>query len=570
LAVRRSLVKTMKWQVVFFSISILYVSGQIHYSIFEEMKQGSIIGNVANDLDLDVKELSFRKLQIAPHNKKIDRESICEIEKKCMLNLEILAENPLKMLYHVKIDIQDINDNTPYFPKNIFNLSISEITTPGVHFALGKAEDPDLGVNSLQCYTLTPNQYFKLGEKISAEGLKYPELILEKPLDREKQSFLELILTASDGGKPVKTGTALIRIVVQDVNDNYPVFGQDTYRISLKEDATNGFQVLRLNATDEDEGTNAQITYLFSHTAANAMDTFSLDPDSGDIKIIGPLDYEVKQNYEITVEAKDGGGLGTYCTILIQILDVNDNAPEIQLVSLATPIPEDSIPGTVVAVFQVNDLDSGTNGEVSCDVPDTSLFKLLPTSTSYYQLVTFSSVDRETIPMYNITIIAKDEGSPQLSTKKVIQVAISDVNDNPPLFDKLKYIGYIFENNLPGTSVYSVQASDFDTDENARVTYSILNRNISDIPISSYISMNSKTGVVYAQRSFDYEQIRDFDFQVIAKDSGSPSLSSNVTVRICIVDKNDNAPKILYPSPDMEGTTLVKCVSCSTCSITES
>uniref|UniRef100_A0A8C5PI91 Cadherin domain-containing protein n=1 Tax=Leptobrachium leishanense TaxID=445787 RepID=A0A8C5PI91_9ANUR len=562
----------MKWQVAFFFISILYVSGQIHYSILEELKLGSIVGNIANDLGLSVTELSMRRLQIAPHNKKyyfnislengnlyvvdrIDRESICEIEKKCMLNLEILAKNPLTV-YYVKIEIQDINDNYPLFSKNIFNLSISELTLPGTHFALVKAVDPDLGVNSLQSYNLSPSQYFKLGEKTSVEGMQYPELILEKHLDREKQSFFELILTASDGGKPVKTGTAVLRIVVQDVNDNYPVFGQDTYRISLKEDAPNGFLVLHVDATDEDEGSNAQITYSFSHSATNKMDIFILDPESGEIKLSDPLDYEVKQNYEMTVEAKDGGGLVTYCTVLIQVVDVNDNAPEIQLVSLTNPISEDSVPGTMVAEFQVKDLDSERNGEVSCEITEALLFKLMPTSTNYYRLVTLSSLDRETLSMYNITIIAKDEGSPQLLTKKVIQIVISDVNDNPPFFDKLNYIVYVSENNQPGTSIYRIQASDLDSEKNARIAYSIFNRNISDIPISSYISMNSKTGVIRAQRSFDYEQLRDFNFQVIAKDSGSPSLSSNVTVRLCVIDKNDNAPKILYPSQDMDGTSM--------------
>uniref|UniRef100_A0A8C5PHY8 Cadherin domain-containing protein n=1 Tax=Leptobrachium leishanense TaxID=445787 RepID=A0A8C5PHY8_9ANUR len=559
--------RTMTWQVASFYIYFLceIASGQIQYSIFEEIKQGSVIGNVAKDLGLQTNELAIRKLQIASQSDKnyfnislengnlyvterIDRETFCEIEEICIKNLEILSENPVNVFY-VKIEIQDINDNSPSFPKVHFNIGISESASPGTHFVLGNARDPDLGSNSLQRYNLTPNQHFRLGEKISAEGIKYPELILEKALDREKQNLYELTLTAFDGGDPARTGTAVIRIVVQDVNDNFPIFSREIYRVNLNEDAPAGFLVLHLNATDEDEGSNAEITYSFSYIAENAKPIFK-------IKISGPLDFEVKQTYEMTVEAKDGGGLVTYCTLLIQILDMNDNAPEIQLVSLASPIPENSNPGTVIAVIQVNDLDSGRNSEVSCDIDDTSAFKLMPTSTTYYQLVTSSSVDRETVSMYNITIIAKDEGSPQLLTKKVIQVAISDINDNSPIFEKLKYVAYIYENNVPGTSVYSVQASDLDADENARITYSILNRNISDIPISSYVSINSKTGVIYAQRSFDYEQLREFHFQIIAKDSGSPSLRSNTTMRICVIDMNDNAPKILYPSPDMEGTTL--------------
>ncbi|KAM8971905.1 protocadherin gamma-B4-like [Pelodytes ibericus] len=570
----KNIQRTMIWQVVFFSVSILCetASGQIQYSILEELRQGTIVGNIANDLNLDIKTLPIRKLQVAAYPKKdyfninlengnlyvidrIDREAICEMEKKCFLNLEVLVENPVNV-FHARIEIQDINDNSPIFSKQIFNIAISESALPGAHFALGKARDPDIGANSLQSYTLSPNQHFTLGEKISTEGIKYPELVLEKPLDREKQSFYELILTASDGSKPIRTGAAVIRIDVQDVNDNYPVFGQDTYRIILNEDAPNGFLVLHLNATDIDESSNGQITYSFSHIAKNAMDTFSLDSETGDIVIKGPLDFEVKQSYEMTVEATDGGGLVTQCTILIQIVDVNDNAPEIQLVSLTTPIPEDSLPGTVVAVILVNDLDSERNGEVTCQIAETPLFKIIPTSTSYYKLVTSHSIDREAKSIYNVTIIAKDEGSPPLLTEKVIQVNVSDVNDNPPDFDKLNYIAYVFENNMPGTSIDRIQASDPDTGENAKILYSVLNTNIKEIPISSYISINSKTGVIYAQRSFDYEQLREFQFWVIAKDNGSPPLSNNVTVRICIIDKNDNPPKILYPSPDTEGAML--------------
>ncbi|XP_053319427.1 protocadherin gamma-B4-like isoform X26 [Spea bombifrons] len=566
--------RTMKWQVTFFSIFLFceMATGQIQYSILEEMRLGSIVGNAANDLGLDIKDLITRKLKIAPYTKKkyfninsengnlyiidrIDREAICGIEETCSLDLELLAENPLNV-FHIKIDIQDINDNAPSFPKNILDVPISELALPGTQFALVKAHDPDLGLNSLQSYTLFPNQHFTLRDRNSTEGNKYPELVLEKALDRETQKSYELILTAFDGGKPVKTGTVIIKIVVQDVNDNYPVFSQDNYRISLNENVQQGFLVLHLTATDEDEGSNAQITYSFSHIPESMQDIFSLDLTSGDIKTIGPLDYETTQNYEIVVEAKDGGGLVSHCTIFIQIVDVNDNAPEIVLASLSTPVPEDSLPGTLIALIHVNDQDSGRNGEVTCEIIETFLFKLLPTSSGYYKLITLNVLDRETISAYNITIIATDGGSPTMITKKSIQVTVSDVNDNPPVFDHFDYVAYVIEHNVPGTPIHTVHASDLDTGENAQIVYSALNTNIEGIPVSSYVSINSETGIIYAQRSFDYEQLQEIKFEVMAKDRGSPPLSSKVTVRICIVDKNDNAPKILYPSQDTEGTTV--------------
>ncbi|CAN2390484.1 homophilic cell adhesion via plasma membrane adhesion molecules, partial [Pristimantis euphronides] len=566
--------RDMEWQVVFLLISFTFhhVSAQLHYSIFEEMKQGTAIGNIAKDLGLTVKELSLRKFHIVSRGKmqgfsvnlengdlyvseRIDREEICGMKQTCILSFEAVIENPLH-LYTIKVEIQDVNDNGPSFSKPRSDIVISESTLPGVRLNLLHAQDPDLGTNSVQDYKIDENEHFSLGIKVNNEGIKSPELILQKPLDREKQDVYEIILTALDGGKPPKTGTAVIKIIVLDVNDNFPKFNKDTYKLSLSENAPVGFLVLQLNAVDEDEGLNAQITYSFQDVPETMYSTFHLDPMNGTITVIGDIDYEVTDRYELTVEAKDGGNLAAHCKIYIDVMDINDNAPQITITSLSATIPEDSPPGSIITLINVHDLDSKENGEVTCELSENIPFRLVSSPGNYYKLVTISFVDREKLSQYNITITAMDNGSPQLSTNRTIQLNISDVNDNPPAFEMKTYIVYVQENNLPGTSIHSIHALDYDINENARITYFILNRNIDDIPVSSYVSINSMTGVLYAQRSFDYEQLREFQFQVTAKDSGSPPLSSNVTVRICLIDKNDNAPKILYPSPDTEGSAL--------------
>ncbi|XP_075131438.1 protocadherin gamma-B1-like isoform X26 [Leptodactylus fuscus] len=565
---------TKIWQVLlyFASFYIGDVSGQLQYSIPEELKRGSVVGNVAKDLGLAAKDLIIRKFQIVSQDTKqyisihlengdlfvsdrIDRETLCGAKLSCDLTLEAVIENPLNF-YTISIEIQDVNDNAPTFSKKNFEISISESALPGVHFLLGNAEDPDIGTNSVQNYTITENDYFSLGEKFADDRNRILEIILQKSLDREKQSLYELTLTASDGGKPSKTGTATIKVTVLDVNDNFPIFSQDRYRVSLPENAQVGFLVVSLNATDEDEGLYGLISYSFSHITKNTDQIFSIDSSKGNINTIGTLDYEVSDSYEMTVEAKDGGGLVTHCKVSVQVIDVNDNAPDITVTILATTIPEDSPPGTVIAIIKFRDLDSGMNGEVICHISDIKDFQLLPSSSNYYKLVTAASMDRERNSVYNVTIQCMDKGSPPLSTNKTIQVTISDVNDNAPIFERVNYIVYIIENNQPGTSIQNILASDLDQGDNGKITYSIVNSNIDNIPVSSYVSINSMTGVLYAQRSFDYEQLREFQFQVMAKDSGSPPLSSNVTVRICIIDKNDNAPKILYPSPDTEGSLL--------------
>ncbi|XP_068133859.1 protocadherin gamma-B7-like isoform X41 [Hyperolius riggenbachi] len=568
--------KAMHSQVVclliFFQISIETVSAQLHYSIPEELKQGSSVGNIAADLGLKVKELSLRNFHIVSRGKsqhfsvnlengelyvsdRIDRETLCEMRDTCIISFEAVIESPLQ-LFTVKVEIQDVNDNPPLFSKDVFDLMISESALPGMRIPLGLAKDPDFGTNSVQMYKISGNEYFILGEKTIDDGIKSPELILEKPLDRERQTIYELILTAMDGGKLPKTGTAVIKIIVLDVNDNIPKFSKEIYKTTLNENAPIGSLVLQLKAEDEDEGSNAEIAYSFHDAPESIHSVFTIDPVHGDIKVIGIVDYEVKQRYELTVEAKDGGGFVAHCKVLIQIIDMNDNAPEITVTSLSPTIQEDSPPDTVIALINVHDSDSRENGEVVCEISDMVPFKLISSSTNYYKLVTTITLDREQKAQYDLSIKALDNGSPQLSTNKTIQLIVIDVNDNSPVFDKPSYTIYVQENNQQGTSIHKVHAIDSDTNENAKISYFILSHTIDGIPVSSYVSINSVSGVIYGQRSFDYEQLREFQFQVMAKDSGSPSLSSNVTVRICILDRNDNAPKILYPSSDTEESGL--------------
>ncbi|XP_048371376.1 protocadherin gamma-B4-like isoform X14 [Sphaerodactylus townsendi] len=570
----REIKRQVLFLLIFLSLFCQMPSQPIHYSILEETEKGSLVGNLAKDLGLDMAELSRCKLGASSEkqyftlneqngnlyvNDRIDREEICGKSTSCVLKFEAVVHSPLNV-FHIQVFVKDINDNAPHFQKENIELKVSESSLPGALFLLGNAEDKDIGLNSLQNYHLSQTPYFKLEIKENKDGSKYAELVLQKQLDREKEHTLHLVLKAVDGGDPIKSGTTNIHVIVTDVNDNLPVFDQETYKVSLKENTPKGASIIQVRASDSDEGSNAEITYTFSSMLESSLDKFSLDPHNGTVTLMDSIDFEESQSYMGIIQAVDGGGLVTHCKLEIEVLDLNDNPPEVILSSVSSPVPEDSMPGTVIALLKVNDKDSGENGEVTCHLRDLLPFQIVSSSDNYFKLLTDSYLDREKIPEYNITVTATDKGIPPLSTYKTMSLRISDINDNPPAFEKSSYTAYVLENNPSGASIFRVKASDPDEDHNAKIKYSILKSNIEDLPLSSYLSINSETGTIYAQRSFDYEQVREFQIQVQAQDGGSPSLNSSTTVRVSILDRNDNTPQILYPSQGTESSSLFEMV----------
>ncbi|CAM4611801.1 unnamed protein product, partial [Caretta caretta] len=535
----------------------------IRYSVREEKKSGSLVANVAKDLKLDVGELSGRSARLVSKNtkeyfelntssgdviikEKIDREDLCGQSDPCLLQFEIVLENPLQ-LYRMEVQIHDVNDNSPKFSKNEFPLELPEHLPVNSRFPLERAQDSDIGTNGIQSYAILSNEHFSLDVQTRGDGSKYAELVLEKQLDREEQAQLMLILTAADGGLPQRTGTAQIRINVLDSNDNFPQFSQSVYKVQLMENSPQDTLVTKVEASDLDQGPNAEITYSFGQVPDRILKLFKLNQFSGEITVLGIIDCEERSSYEMNIQATDGGGLYAHCKVLVEIEDMNDNAPEVTLTSLSGTIPEDSSPETVVALFSVRDRDSGDNGRTVCSIQDNVPFALKSTLKNYYELVTQKPLDREKVPEYNISITATDRGTPRLTSVRVICVQLSDINDNPPVFNESSYVMYLKENNHPGLLIGTVHAADLDTEQNAKVTYSALPGNIGDLPFSSSISINSENGNVYALQSLDYEQTRDFQVTVRAADGGSPPLSSEVIVRVVIIDENDNAPFILYP-----------------------
>ncbi|XP_034147851.1 protocadherin alpha-3-like [Esox lucius] len=554
--------------VVALALSWSGASAQIRYSISEELKEGTVVGNIAKDLGIDMSTLKDREFRIVSGssepslfqvnlndgilyvNQKIDREKVCERSSLCLINLKTVIENPLE-IHYVTVEVLDVNDHSPRFPNKEKRLAVYESALPGARYQLQAATDLDGGLLSVQQYKLSHNEHFRLEVKDRGEDGKIPILILQKPLDREAIWSHRLLLTAFDGGKPPKSGDMTITVDVLDINDNPPVFTKDAYSVSVYENAIVGTTIAQVNATDLDEGPNGEVMYSFGNSVTSKLrQLFDLNPVTGEITVTGLIDFEEKDKYEIDIQASDKGlaPMTSDKSVVIQIVDVNDNAPEIEVTSFSRAITEDSRLGTTVALISVNDFDSGLNGKVICSVLEETPFKLIPSQQeNIYSVVTMSPLDREKYSEYNVTIAAKDAGQPSLSSVKTIRVVVSDVNDNSPEFSLSPYTFYVTENNHPGASVFSVSASDRDMNENSLIAYHIMRNGGDDNSWVSFLNINSENGNILALKSFDFETLKTFTFQVVATDSGTPSLSSNVTVNVFILDQNDNAPVILYP-----------------------
>ncbi|XP_034453475.1 protocadherin alpha-5-like isoform X8 [Hippoglossus hippoglossus] len=555
------------WIYFMFHASCIWslAAAQVVYSVTEESSSGTTVGHLAKDLHLDVQELESRGFQISGPNTRyfevnvktgillvkdrIDREELCSRNVKCSLEVEAIVNSPLN-LYRFEVKILDINDNAPSFRIPGIILNVSESAFPGERFTLPNAFDADVGSYSVKGYKLSQNEHFTLDVQNSGEQAISAEMVLQKALDREKQAVIKLTLTAVDGGKPQKSGTLHITVNVQDVNDNVPVFDKQLYKATVAENTQQGATVISVHAQDLDEGLNGEILYSFiNHDNDNNVNKFKINAVTGEITVNGELDHEKSNAVEIRVQAKDKAPnpRASHCKVLVEITDVNDNPPEISVTSLVDVVKEDAALDTMVGLITVRDNDSDKNGVVQVKIVDPVPFKIKNTYKNHYSLVVDGTLDRERASLYNVTIVATDEGVPPLSSTSVITVHVSDVNDNPPRF-KEPVINIFVKENSPVGVIYTMTADDPDVDENAKVTFSVMNNNNNkNNVIGSVINVNSETGDIVSLQSFNFEELKTFQFKVQAKDSGVPPLSSNVTVNVLILDENDNSPTVLSP-----------------------
>ncbi|KAM4807705.1 protocadherin-18 [Rhinophrynus dorsalis] len=549
----------------------------LKYRIYEEQMIGSVVARLSEDVADVLSKLPnpssvrFRAMQrgsspllaVREDNgeisigAKIDREQLCQRNLNCSIEFDVITLPTQHLqLFHIEVEVLDINDNAPQFSRALIPIEISESAAVGTRIPLDGAFDPDVGDNSLHTYSLSQNDYFNIEVKTRTDGAKYAELVVVRELDREHQSSYELQLTATDNGVPQRSGSSMLKISISDSNDNSPVFEQQSYVIQLRENSPVGTLLIDLNATDPDEGANGKVVYAFSsHVSPKITDTFRMDPERGQLTLINQVDYETTKSYEIDVQAQDLGpnSIPAHCKIIINIVDVNDNKPEININLMSTGkeiayISESAPLDTFVALVRVQDKDSGPNGEIVCKLHGHGQFKLQKTYENNYLILTNATLDREKRSEYSLTVIAEDKGMPSLSTVKHFAVQISDENDNPPRFQTSRYEIVIVENNSPGAHITSVRATDPDLAENGQVTYTILDSYIQGSSISTYVTIDPSNGAIYALRAFDHEEVTHVIFIVQARDGGVPQLTMNATVVLTVVDENDNSPVIVVPA----------------------
>ncbi|KAA0715394.1 Protocadherin-8 Arcadlin [Triplophysa tibetana] len=569
------------WIVGMTLICILVVSDvvseerTVRYKIYEEVRPPTVIGTLASNVTWTPDKtrtfpgIRFKLMSPSPGTfirfresdgrltveERIDRERVCKRNPRCVITFDVAFVSAEQFeLFHVEVEVMDVNDNSPEFPRAECTIEISESAAVGTRIPLDAAEDADVGSNSIQSYHITDNTHFSIDVITRVDGVKYAELVLVKELDRESRAFYALKLVATDGGHPPKSGSTNVTVKVKDANDNSPVFDQSHYSIDLPEDAPVDSVVLDLNAIDPDEGLSGEVVYeLGKQVTTKIRQQFKMDYKTGQLTLRSPVDYEDETTYEIDVQATDLGqnAVPSVCKIIVNIRDVNDNPPEIIITSI-TPltdgvahVSEATSPDILVALISIKDKDTGANGQVSCTLNGgQGNFRLKRAYEGSYTIVTMAPLDREKLPEYNLTVVAEDFGAPPLRTVTSFIIRLTDVNDNAPVFSSKIYEGFIEENQLPGIYITTVLASDPDSGLNGEITYELFD---SDTNSVSRFAIMNQAGNVYALQSFNYEVTRRLDLRVQASDRGWPQLHTNAVLVINIVDRNDNAPSITQP-----------------------
>ncbi|XP_048371207.1 protocadherin-12 [Sphaerodactylus townsendi] len=543
----------------------------VQYQVPEEAQPGTMLGRLSEELDWTENSWTVGSFQLLQPSTllpiqmdsqegllrtigRLDREQLCPHRDLCIISFNVLAAKYLALI-HVDVHVLDINDNGPQFPQTALELEISESVLLQTRIPLDRAVDPDAGSNGLCSYLLSPSEHFALGVTFGSDGTQQVELVVVKEVDRERYSSFLLTVTAVDHGEPPRSGSVFVRVTVLDSNDNSPTFTQSSVTVEIREDALMGTLLVNLTATDPDQGPNGEIQYSFSkHTPVEVLRTFAIESRTGCVLLQQHLDLHRKKKSTLTE-------LGC-CTspethlepnpiahpapkLLVRVLDVNDNRPDVRVVwaGQAAVVSEAQPKDSFVGLVMLSDPDTGDNGKADCYISlGAEHFSLRRINPSSYMLLTSTPLDREILAEQNLTLLVQDRGTPSLAVTRDFVVHVGDINDNVPFFETNLYQVSVAENSIPPSALLTVRAHDADVGLNGKVTYSI-----PDLVVLEWVTIDAGTGEIWARTAFDAEKMASFDFVVTAEDAGQPKLSSNVSVRVTVLDTNDNFPVIVEP-----------------------
>lgn len=369
---------------------------------------------------------------------------------------------PLRGQMTVNITIQDVNDNQPIFNQSRYFAVIPENATIGTSVLQVYATDTDAGDNGMIEYSINrrqsdKDQMFKID---SHTGV----ITVHKTLDFELKELHELVVVAKDNGvQPLET-TTFVSIRVTDVNDNQPtinvIFLSDDATPKISESAQPGEFVARISVNDPDSKTEYSNVNV---TLSGGDGHFGLTTRDNIIYLVIvslPLDREIQPNYTLDVIATDTGNppLHASKTIYLRVTDINDNEPVFEQEVYHANVMEVADPGTSVVKVTAIDRDEGNNSAIFYSLLDTP-----NTHSQWFQIdshsgliTTRAHIDCETEPVPQLTISARDNGSPSLSSTATVFVTIHDVNDNEPIFDQSFYNVSVVENDSKGRCILKV------------------------------------------------------------------------------------------------------------------
>ncbi|XP_045930210.1 protocadherin Fat 3a [Micropterus dolomieu] len=435
----------------------------------------------------------------------------------------------------VQLVVTDVNDNPPIFTLSQYTASVYEDTATKALLTRIQAIDPDEGLGRMVVYTLADSAGGSFSIDKSS-GI----VVLERILDREVQPAYQITVHASDQGSPLPLSSLVnVTITVLDINDNPPVFERRDQLATVPEDVGVGTEVLRVYAASKDIGTNAEITY--SIRSGNEHRKFHIHPLTGAILVAQPLDYEICRDYYLTVEARDGGAppLSAITTVNINLTDVNDNAPMFSRDLYTAVVSEDATIGESVVQMVAEDVDSQLNGDILYSIISGDRDNHFFIDPLCGVIKVNKQLDRETVPSYSLAIRALDSGIPPMSSTVMVNIDISDVNDNPPTFSPANLTTVIQENKPIGTSIIQLSVTDQDSSHNGPpFDFRILSGN------EGGEFVLEKDGTLVANQVFRRE-MAEYVIQIQVTDSGKPRLSSSSMLTVRVIEESLHRPVAL-------------------------